>query len=503
MIAIMFTLCSCDDYLTLYPEDEMIEDEYWVSGNNVQNVVASVYRYAADDNVLRKMIYWGELRGDNLSYTTGGTDEENLYNANLLSSSSLTKWDGFYKVINICNLVIDRAPGVRAKDPNFTEERLNCYMSEAYAMRALMYFYLIRAFGDVPYITTPSDSEQKDYQVAQTDDEEILDMLIADLEEKALAWAPYSWDTEEYTHGRITTDAVRCLLADMYLWKASQKKYEGETQYYQKCVDYCDAVINDDRSTHVFSEPDMMYSEVFGMGNASENIFELNFTNGGLANNATASLYGNTSKGTNPHFLPTAQLLSLYSKEDTRRYQYMKLNYVVSGGEAAVNSQFVFKYEGQTPDTDWGVGGGRYRSASSYANWIFYRMADVYLMKAEALAVMGDNSALEMCNVIYSRATENKELLDDTEKILTTVYKERQRELCFEGKRWFDLMRMVRRDGMTDNALALLLVSRTGDNDLYQTRLSSIDAWYVPINKDEMNSNPNLHQNAYYTLKEK
>ena len=56
LMAFSSVLTSCDDYLTLYPEDDIVDDEYWVDGNKVQSVVASGYRYMADNNVLRKMV---------------------------------------------------------------------------------------------------------------------------------------------------------------------------------------------------------------------------------------------------------------------------------------------------------------------------------------------------------------------------------------------------------------------------------------------------------------
>ena len=115
----------------------MVDDEYWVDGNKVQSVVAASYRYMAEDNVLRKLLYWGEVRSDNVSYNSGGNDVKNLYDANLLSSNSIVKWDGFYKVINICNNIIQKAPAVCEKDPNFTVEKMHNYMAEAYTMRAL------------------------------------------------------------------------------------------------------------------------------------------------------------------------------------------------------------------------------------------------------------------------------------------------------------------------------------------------------------------------------
>lgn len=503
---------SCDDYLTIYPEDDIVDDTYWNNGDKVQSVVASCYRYMEDNNVLRKLLLWGEIRSDNVDYSTGSSEEEEMHNANILSSSSLVKWDGFYKVINICNNVLTKAPAVRDVDVNFTEEKFHNYMSEAYTLRALCYFYLIRSFGDVPYVTEPSDSEQKDYMVPQSSADSILTCLISDMETYALPWSPEDWDTPEHSHGRITTNAVRALLADMYLWKASDINNGDAMNDYQKCIDYCDAILNDDNSTLVFCDWQDMYNDVFYQGNATESIFELNFRNNGLANSSTSTLYGNTSKGTTAHFNPTTNLFNEFGDNDARRYQYLQLNYVSTGSAPAVSSYKIFKYEGMRPASDYGSSDYSYRGTSSYANWIIYRLADVYLMKAEALAEIAKANndetraaaAVHLCNVVYTRANQGLDSLsaEQPSDAGDVVLAERRRELCFEGKRWYDLLRKVRREGSTEKALNLLVNARSGETTLLSARLSTIDAWYLPISKTEMNANPNLHQNAYYSLTE-
>lgn len=503
---------SCDDYLTIYPEDDIVDDEYWRNGDQVQSVVMSCYRYMCDNNVLRKMVQWGEIRSDNVDYSTGSSEEEEMHNANILSSSSLVRWDGFYKVINICNNVLAKAPAVRGRDVNFTEDKFHHYMAEAYTIRSLCYFYLIRSFGDVPYVTEPSDSEQKDYMVPQAKADSILACLIADMEEYALPWSAEDWDTPEHTHGRVTTNAVRALLADMYLWKASDISNADAQADYRKCSDYCDAILNDDNSTLVFTDWQDMYGDVFYQGNSTESIFELNFRSNGLANTSTAQLYGNTSKGATAHFNPTTNLYNQFGDYDERRFKYLQLNYVTGAVTPTVVSYKVFKYEGMRPADDFGSSDYSYRSSSSYANWIVYRLADVYLIKAEAMAEMAKaandetmaEQAVHLCNVIYTRANQNLDSLtiaqaSDAENV---VLQERRRELCFEGKRWYDLMRKVRREGSTQQAVDLLAGARSGETTLFKARLSTPEAWYLPISKTEMNANPNLRQNAYYSLTE-
>lgn len=510
MILAAMSVASCNDYLTLYPEDGIVDDEYWNNGNEVQSVVNACYSKLSSSNVLYRMIYWGELRSDNETTNSVSTDESNLWNANILSSNSLVKWADFYTCINHCNNVIQKAPSVREADPNFTEDTYHAYMAEAYTIRALCYFYLIRTFGDVPYITEPSDSEQKDYMVHQTSQDSIVNYLISDMETYGIQWAPQDWETEKESHGRITLNAVRAFLADLYLWKASDAKNSNADSDYRKCIDFCNTIINDNNSTLVWEDQETMYDKVFGEGNSTESIFELNYTSN-WNNTVTRNLYGNSVTSTTAHFNPTQNLFNQFGEYDTRSYQYMALTGTTSNGQYTVTSYRIFKYEGQRASSDKGQA-YTYRSSTSYANWIIYRLADVYLMKAEALAeraVLNSNQeyadeAVKMCNVLYKRANQdNEEITADLATVSEVVLAERRRELCFEGKRWFDLLRKVRREGTTEKAVSLIAASRSGDTALLEARLSTIEAWYLPINKDEMNANPNLKQNAYYSQKEK
>lgn len=103
----LWLFTACNDFLTLYPEDDIVDDEYWETGEDVQSVVASCYRFMLEDNVISRIIYWGEARSDDMDYSTSAsTDEQYLKDANLLSSNGLVTWGDFYKVINICNKVI-------------------------------------------------------------------------------------------------------------------------------------------------------------------------------------------------------------------------------------------------------------------------------------------------------------------------------------------------------------------------------------------------------------
>ena len=349
----------------------------------------------------------------------------------------------------------------------------------------------------------------------------IVPALIEDLK-LAEEYAPEEWPTEQYTRGRITKNAVRALLADVYLWKASDAGNSEAQADYRSCMEACDRVLYNQamyETEMMMVEGNRMYNSVFYTGNSTEAIFELNFDKDGKMNGATANLYGNTTKGKSAHFEPTAQLFNTYLDV---QYDYRARDFIAATVEAGSDGSVVpptsfkvFKYEGQSPasalvpHTSYEYS---YRASTSTANWIFYRLSDIYLMKAEALAELAvtdeeRKTVISLCNVTYKRATMEMDSLEyadypSMDAVKAMVLQERQRELCFEGKRWYDLLRKVRREGATAGAYALLEKAYAREVSTYKARLSNPEAWYLPISLTEMNANTQLHQNSYYATKE-
>ncbi len=509
-----WTATSCDDFLTLLPEDSTVEEDYWQTGSQVEAVVMACYRFMQEDDFMQRLIYWGEMRSDNVvSGSSVSTEETNLMNAVILSDNSLVKWEAFYEVINYCNHVIAKAPGVTEIDANFRQDELNSYMAEAYTIRALCYFYLVRTFGDVPLVLTPSSSDAEDYNVPQSTEAEILDQLISDLQ-TAHDLAPVSWDSDTETKGRVTRNAVCALLADVCLWKGAVNETvdaEVAAGAYQTCIDMCDEVLADKTQELELLEGNEFFTNVFYSGCSRESIFELVFDTDGHSNNGTSTLYGNTNKSKNPHMRANSDVANLFNPNltgDMQEYDYRSKDFYVS------STSNIFKYEGRSPSSEFGGGGTyTYRSSSSEANWIFYRLSDIYLMKAEALTSISDGdqeklqNSLTLVNTVYKRSCSENGVVQDSflfenynsvSSMQSLVLEERRREFLFEGKRWYDLLRKVRREDSTADAWELLSSKYDDDVTLIESKLSVIDAWYLPIWYEEMSVNTNLQQNEYY-----
>ena len=128
-------------------------------------------------------------------------------------------------------------------------------------------------------------------------------------------------------------------------------------------------------------------------------------------------------------------------------------------------------------------------------------------MKAEAMAQLDRSDedlkeSLRLVNTTYLRSNVTDDSLSfnnysDKTSVQDLVLRERQRELLFEGKRWFDLMRLVRRTNNPSAMLKYIAPKLTGDAMQIQ-RMSVMNALYMPILQSELQINTSLTQNPFY-----
>ena len=157
VFAILVFGTSCKKWLDLEPRDGITKQEFWNTKEDVLAAVSGCYASllaspptVPDKSLLEYMFVFGEVRADMISPGPSMTNEElNIINVNITPDNTLTRWAAFYRTINYCNTVIQEAPAVKATDPTFTDASLNAYVAEALALRALMYFHLVRTFGEV------------------------------------------------------------------------------------------------------------------------------------------------------------------------------------------------------------------------------------------------------------------------------------------------------------------------------------------------------------------
>ena len=540
-------LGSCSDFLEIEPLNDIVLDKFWNEENDVENIVAGCYSGMQNRILIERMIVWGELRSDHLIGGTGVQDNINIQNIlkeNITANNVYTSWGEFYDIINRCNTVLHYSPLVAERDPNYTETELMATRAEVSAIRDLCYFYLIRTFRDVPYSTQPFLDELQQMAMPATKFDAVLDSLITDLENvKSYAVKTYPVSKTNYQCGRITQDAIHAMLAEMYLWKkdyANSVKYadmvvDAKTQRFQ---DEIDNAGGNSSSYKMFEGYPLIYDSyttgnlygnaygtIFGSGASRESILELIFADDNtlLANHGLSFLYGNQK--TSPGIVKPADFITtdvsdasykvFCDKYDTRNYenlykmsasQYGVAKYVCKSGMVSISSTEITSSASPS-----------YPEEYCHANWILYRLTEVMLLKAEALVQMVDGDAKTEANDSLLRAAYDiVSVINKRSNCATTympityanystksqmenlVFAERARELMFEGKRWYDLVRRSLRDGNTSYLVQQVTRKGSDNASVVQAKLAKMDAIFWPYNLDELKVNPYLVQNPAF-----
>lgn len=481
LIPLALTFLGCTEFLTLEPQDELIREEYWKTEGDVVAVLGATYGKMA--YLLDEFYYWSELRGGLISPDEKRVSTTSLefFNYNINEYNEKIRWDDFYVVINLANTIIKYAPLAKDNDQTFSAVAYNGYLAEAHFIRSLCYFYLVKAFRDVPFILEPYATDGQDFSVAKSNEQEIIDFLIDDLNSVVDLAFPYDhFQTVEEKKGRANVNAVNALLADLYLWNND----------YSSCIETCDIIGN------VYLENGEDYFSIFSDdGNSLESILELQFDYDNYeTTNSLYRLTSNNSRG-DREFIVSELLTGLYSGKDLRQY--------APEGNATINTSnaSIWKYEGNAPYYVPRTIVDR-TSETSDANWIFYRLPEVYLMKAEAYAEMGNSTeALVFLNLVRNRAGIDPFRDTDQKKLLKEILDERSREFVAEGKRWFDLVRISRRD--INNRLSFIydaIISNVNPQSrtAAATKIKDYNSWFLPIYYNELILNRQLEQNPFY-----
>jgi len=458
LIVSLFT--SCEDFLNVEPENVLIQEEFWKTKDDVMSVVAATYD-AARENTEQSFLL-GEVRANYVSTTNGEYNSIGLNN--ISSTNSKVKWGNYYRVINYANTVMYYAPKVQQDmDKTLTVPIVNQIKSEMLFLRSLSYFYLVRLWKDVPLVLRPTISDTVDFYIPKSNEDVVLKQLVADLE-LANTLAAKTTDL-----GHANKYAIQALLADVYLWK----------QDYQKCINYCDSI----KMANYSLEPDTTLFNLYFPGNSQkESLFEMQYN-------------------------------FILKENDWNMYQVFNSITVNKNNIMNFDSNDKRQFGSKTPKwkyTGADESGQVARTAVGYAdpNYIYYRYADVMMMKAEALVELSEanlpaaNDLLEEI-AIRGGGSLTFERTYSREDFRMAQLEERGREFGAEGKRWFDLLRVAKRNSFENyQFLADILLTKAGtaqELNIMKSKVIDTMGYFLPIHEDELKYNKNLEQNTAYT----
>lgn len=479
LICLLGGLASCKKWLDLKPQDGIVGDEFWNTKEQVDAAVTGIYSSLQANTEL--YFLWGETRGDMVSPGfRANQDELDMVNINMLPNNRYVNWRTFYQTINYCNTVVQLAPGVLDKDNTFTQAHLDRAVGEALAIRGLMYFYLVRSFGEVPLKLNATISDQDIANISKSKSDAILNQIVADLK-KAEPALPTSYGSIAKDKGRVTRYAANAMLADVYLWMDKYAEASAE----------CDKIINSANFSLV--DGPNFFNSVFLSGNSGESIFELQFDVQRLNPFYDMHIPARKRWGAATHLAENIYGIDLINPTPLVD---------VRGDKTAFRSTdfTIWKYVGADNN------GSAFRAQDqSFANWIFYRYADVLLMKAEAVNEMNQPlEASRLVKTVRERANAiDIKTMDSLSKggMANYILEERQRELAFEGKRWYDVLRNAKRNNYERLQLLLDMASVSLPADRRQAAFNKLrdkNSHYFPIYFYELQTNKLLEQNPFY-----
>ena len=511
---ILMGLSSCDDWLKVYPENSQVTETFWTSKEEVESVLLGGYYYLRG-SVEGQLIPWGEERAGCV-YSRSGSS---LQKFELKSTDKISNWGSMYQIINVANSVLDNAHLAYEADDTYEKSELNSHYCEAYYLRALAYFYIVRNWRDAPLITESYESDERPYAIAKSEERLLLNQIKLDLQTAIdINAAKERFNTTWETKGRATVWALHALMADVCLY---DKDYEG-------CIKHADAILNAISSSaprFIATPSRSAWFSMFNPGNSSESIFELQWNYEEEQTNNLPKLFDDVHTdrkyqvSMNLVQLMNAEMINVRSKymgaEGNEWYEYAVRTifggYFLGGTRedvAGATAAYVWKYCGSRTRSDK-------RTATYYdPNYILYRVSDVMLLKAEALLMRHAGSqfedveaAMALVNEVRSRANAEPCIYttqSSLNELLDFVYTERMFELLGEGKAWYDMLRLSRYgviDGFNYREMAIQYIVQfnTQAREAWiKSVLSDEDAWYLPIYENEITSNSLLIQNDYY-----
>lgn len=557
---------SCEDFLTIYPTDRTVGEDFWKTKADVEEMVNGCYQSMLYYGIQERAIIWGAFRSDELvkykDYSS--TTLDNISAVNLLPNNGFNDWSSFYYVINHCNIVLNHAPEVMAQDPEFTQGDYQTVRAQMLALRSLCYFYLVRTFRDIPYSLQSYEDDDQNMALPQNAPAYVLEKCLEDLAEaeryimKSGAYGTGNWRNWGY----MTRDAVNALTADIYLWRASMTHDMND---YQEAVNYADKVIKakheyynqlhqggisaaTDDIYHLSNYPQAFIS-IFSEGNEQESILEWQFNGRNNANQALGNYYYRSGDPDNPKTTSNLMASTIFStpsstanNADAKKiylskndYRFWNNVYDANNDEAEqLSIRKMIDKNGLVISTSSTSGATKStsRQLKEFAqNWIVYRLPDVMLMKAEALVELAGDDNEEMLKEAFDLvyAVNKRAMSKDATDLLNfndfktktdmelLVLAERERELCFEGKRWWDLMRYSYRHMQGVDITKTLAETSSwpelykpmlkfivrkygegGQGDAISYKMKSEPYLYWPVLESEMKVNPLLKQNPVF-----
>lgn len=413
MVFLLFITIGCDEFTAVdFPEMELTGVAVFEDSATVDAAFASIYSKLRDDVLVTGKAHGINtlmgLYADELDYYgVPGENSDQFYRHVVLPSNwdIAALWNGAYNLIYAANSIIE---GV-TNSGKLSESEKERFLGEGLFVRAYMHYYLVSLFGDIPYIKTTDYTVNS--KVSRMPEGEVFALLIQDLQEAEVLLMSANPRIEKT---RPAVIAVRALMARAYLYNEA---YALAREYSTKVIENGGLDIGNS------------VAEVFNKSSTST-IWQLKPEQGSHTWEAFTFIFVSAPP---PFVALTSNLIDSFEVGDARRENWIG---EVSSGDDVYYYPNKYKQVGSN-NTEYSI---------------LLRLAEQYLIRAEASAQLGDNTAaVRDLNVVRLRVGLAPTEATSRAELLEAIAIERRHELFTEqGHRWFDL----KRTGMANIVLA-------------------------------------------------
>lgn len=497
---VLLALTGCEkDFLNQQDPNAVSVDTYFKTENDVLLAVNGVYQVLRSGSTVGEgSALYNEERSDNAGRNDNQSNAGEPFQFNdfsLLPGNTYlrTHWSAMYDGIARCNTLLSHIDEV-----SFTDETLKQrYIAETKFVRALLYFHMVRKFGDIPLsVEEISSKDEADAIAYRQPEATVYQQIVADLTDALTSNLP---DTQwEYAVGRTSKAAIHALLGQVYLTMGATLA-DNNTENFQQAEQHLAAAYGMRTFDRLAEIP---YAEVFDVdakNTCKELIFQVQYLQGdpsysssiARSNQARGetinSQFNSTGSGTNLK----VDLVKDYEAGDIRKDFSVKF-----ATDPQVNDWFITKFRDNSEAAGSAGWGGN--------DWILIRYADVMLLLAETKMHLGKEAeAIALVDEVRERAGLPSYAEARTDAAYNTKYPtlkdailhERRVELAFENHRWFDLIRNYDAEALVE------YFSQKSQADYGNAQVSNISTKdrYYPIPFDEYKLNPEkMYQNPGY-----
>lgn len=479
VLSVLILTTSCEDFLEETNRQSLSVDDALTDVESFSQLVNNVYlisrenttSYGSEINYALEDIGTDIVtRGNPIS----GVDPLNDYvDLNASNYAVQLFWVNMWANIAAANVVVSNAGSVQDAD----QSALDVYVGEAKFFRAWAYFKLVENYGGVPLVLDQVTTAQTTFE--RLSEEEIYAQIVMDLEDALL-----TVEDNPSEYGRVTTDAVRHLLARVLLTRGYRSYAQSDD--YQRAIDFAETVIDNHPLVSSFADlvaednqrnDEVVFAYLFGsstssigFGNSRHMLYKFEYFNySGLSR---GTLY---QRGIGP--MPTDFMYSLYTDEDEREEAtFRRVMYADEAvGDIAIGDTVIYfpkeawteeqiaskSYTVINPDEHYsndGVTDVHYPMSRKFddpgapnvyadvpalgdRDMVMMRGGEAYLIAAEAYLQAGNaGEAATLLNTLRERAGITT-ALSATDVDIDFILDERARELIGEANRWMDLKR--------------------------------------------------------------